>query len=216
MTGEPLIPGPLYGLRTWRVTDGERLAGPHHRSPWPDGGEWLSAGCEQPHDAPAPGCDCGVHAWHPRRSSAKAILAGRFEVPGVVEADGAVEVHEDGFRAERARPHAIFLAPGRNPYQLHRLAERYRAELVEVRGPADVLEWCGHRGLAEPVVAELLGPEQAEERRRARRRKARLDALRIVALLVVAAVLVVLGLELITDPSGERVLQGRTGEVRKP
>jgi hypothetical protein len=197
VSGEPLIPGPLYGLRTWRVVDGERLAGPHLRTAWPEGGGWLHAGCEQPHAAPAPDCDCGVHAWHPRRSSAKAILAGRFEVPGVVEADGAVEVHEDGFRAERARPHAIFLAPGRNPHQLHRLAERYRAQLVEVRGPADVLEWCG-------------------ERRRARRRKTRLDALRIVAMLVVAAVLVVLGLELITDPSGERVLQGRTGEVRKP
>jgi integrase len=216
VTGEPLIPGPLYGLRTWRVMDGERLAGPHLRTAWPEGGEWLRAGCEQPHDAPAPGCDCGVHAWHPRLSSAKALLAGRFEVPGAVEAEGAVEIHEDGFRAERARPRAIFLAPGRNSHQLRRIAERYRAELVEVRGPADVLAWCADRGLDEPVVAALLGPEEAEQRRRIRRRKARLDALRIVAALVVAAVLVLLGLEFIADPPGDRVLQGRTGEVRRP
>jgi hypothetical protein len=32
------------------------------------------------------------------------VLASRFELPGIIEADGAVEVHADGFRAERARP----------------------------------------------------------------------------------------------------------------
>ena len=47
----------------------------------------------------AAGCGCGIHAWHPRRASARRILRSRFDLPGIVEADGAVEVHEDGFRA---------------------------------------------------------------------------------------------------------------------
>ena len=57
-------------------------------------------------------CSCGIHAWHPRRASARRILRSRFDLPGIVEADGAVEVHEDGFRAQRARPYASSASPG--------------------------------------------------------------------------------------------------------
>jgi hypothetical protein len=220
VTAAPLVPGPLYGLRSWRVVadeQGERLAAPHQGTTWPTGGAWLQATCTvAAHAAPAADCDCGVHAWHPRPAAAKRALAARREIAGVVEAGGAVEVHEDGFRAERARPHALVLAPGRNARLVRRLAHAYGAETIEVRRPDDLLAWCRERGLglSEPVVAELLGPRHAADRR-AQRRRRRTDALRLALALVVAALLVLLGLQVAGDPPGDRVY-GRTGEVQRP
>jgi hypothetical protein len=218
VTGPPLFAAPLYGLRSWRVVvdeQGERLAGPHQGTSWPVAGAWLDAVCPRGHPAPAPRCDCGVHAWHPSRRSARDVLAARAVVPGIVEAQGPIEVHEDGFRAEQARPYALVLAPGRNPHLIGRLADRYDVPVVEVRGPDALLEWCREHGLGmdEEVVAELLGATDPGERRRARMRKARLDALRVAVALLVSALLVVLGLALATDPPGDRTLHGRTGEI---
>ncbi|MGI8779913.1 MAG: hypothetical protein ACR2L8_07050 [Solirubrobacteraceae bacterium] len=67
-------------------------------------------------------------------------------------------------------------------------------------------------GLEEAVVGELLGPA-AGERRRARHRRARREALRTAAVLAAVALLLVLGL-VATDRPGDRVLQGRTGEIQ--
>jgi hypothetical protein len=215
---DPLIAGSVYGLRTWKVardSGGEWLVGPLYGTPWPTGGQWVSAACPKGHAAPAAECDCGVHAWHPRRRSARDILAVRGMVPGIVEAQGAVEVHEDGFRAERARPHPRVAAPGRNAQLIRRLADRYGAAMIEVSGPDALLDACRERqlGMDEPVVADLLGLNDPDERRRAKLRKARTDALRVVAAFAVALVLVVLGLVIATDPPGERTLYGRTGEI---
>jgi hypothetical protein len=217
VTGEPLVPGPLYGLRTWRVVadeGGERLAATTNATVWPAGGEWLVASCARHngHSAPAHGCDCGVHAWHPRRSSARRALGVRREVAGIVEADGAVELHEEGFRAERARPHALVLAPGRNGRMLARLAERYGVPVVEVSGPDELVAWCRERGLGldAPVVARLLGPEPAADRRRNTRR----NLIRLVAALAIGALLVVAGSQLFGDPGHD--LYGRTGKIEQP
>jgi hypothetical protein len=220
MSDEPLVATPVYGLRTWSVSGerpDERLAGAYRdAAPWPTGGAWLEASCSvaEEHSAPAPQCGCGVHAWHPRTRAARRILARRREVPGIVEASGAIEVHEDGFRAERARPCALLLAPGRNAELLHRLGEAYQVPVVEADGADAVLRWCREHGLglSDPVVIELLGPAEVEERRRARHAKLRLDALRLAAALVVAA-LVVVGLLASTDPPEDRTLYGRTGEI---
>jgi hypothetical protein len=216
----PLVPGPLYGLRTWRVvSDGGRelLAGPHRDTPWPIAGGWLESACGRGagHTAPAPGCGCGIHAWHPRRASVRRVLASRREVAGIVEAGGAVEVHEEGFRAERGRPHALLLVPGRNPKQIARLAATYRAEVVDVTGPDALLAWCreAHVGLDESVVVDLLGPAELENRRRARRWKTRKDAIRVAAAVLATGLLGLLGLTVLTDPPGPRVLHGRTGEI---
>ena len=127
MTDTPLFADPLFGLRFWRVTAddcGEWLAAPHQNTRWPPGGQWLRAKCPIGHEAPSAGCDCGVHAWHPRRTTARDVLAVRRTVAGIVEAEGAIEVHEDGFRAARARPHALIVTPGSNRALVHRLAER--------------------------------------------------------------------------------------------
>lgn len=218
MSDAPLVAGSLFGLRTWRVVaddGGESLAGPMHRTRWPAGGDWLRAACPTGHRAPAAGCDCGVYGWHPRRRSARDVLAVRGVVPGIVEAQGPVEVHEDGFRAQRGRPYALVVAPGRNVQLIRRVAARYDAAVIEVAGPAALLAYCReHRlGMDERVVAELLGIGDPSERQRAKLRKARTDLLRVAVAVVVSALLVALGLAVSTDPPGERTLYGRTGEV---
>ena len=75
-----------------------------------------------------------MHALHPTHRAARRLLAARREIPGVVEAAGAIEVHEEGFRAERARPAAFFVVPGRNAALVRRLAAAHDVEAVEVRG----------------------------------------------------------------------------------
>jgi hypothetical protein len=218
VTDAPLVAGSLYGLRFWRViadAGDEFLAGPITGACWPTGGEWMRAACATGHDAPAPDCDCGVHAWHPRRESARSVMRVRGMVPGVMEAQGPVEVHEDGFRAERGRPHALVATRGGNRRLIARLAERYGAEVIDADGPDALLAWCRERqlGMDEPVVAELLGIGDLDERRRAKLRQARTDALRVAVAVVVSLLLVALGLVVATDPPGERTLYGRTGEV---
>ncbi|MET0816126.1 MAG: hypothetical protein ABWZ67_01155 [Solirubrobacteraceae bacterium] len=213
--GTALVPGPLYGLRTWSVVGeagDERLEGPQQPAPWPADGEWLTATCavDPRHAAPQPGCTCGIHAWHPRRSSARHVLGYRGRVSGIVEAGGAVEVHHDGFRAERARPHAFFATRQSNRALLARLAETYRAEVVPASGPDDVVTWCREHdlGLDAVVVGELLGPEGLAAVRTARRR----TRLRIAGAAVVIAVILFLGLEFTASP-GDRPLFGRTGPI---
>lgn len=218
MNDAPLVAGSLFGLRTWRVESddsGEYLAGPLTGTRWPVGGEWLRASCELGHAAPDPNHDCGVHAWHPSARSAREVLAVRGVVAGVLEAQGPVEVHDDGFRAQRGRPYALVVLPGRNTQQIRRLAERYEAEVVDTSGPDALLAYCRERGLGmdRDVVAELLGIEDMDQRERARLRRARIDLLRFAAAFVVSLLLVALGLVVATDPPGPRTLYGRTGEI---
>jgi hypothetical protein len=218
VTDAPLVAGSLFGLRTWRVVaddGGEALAGPLYGIPWPAGGDWLRATCANDHRAPDAECDCGVHAWHPRLRSARDVLAVRGLIPGVLEAQGPVEVHEDGVRAQRGRPYAFVAMPGRNAQLIRRLAARYDAAVIEASRPEELLAFCRERrlGMDEQVVAELLGIGDPKERERAKFRKARIDALRVAAVVVISALLVALGLTVITDPPGERTLYGRTGEV---
>jgi hypothetical protein len=217
---EALFASSLYGLRFWRVVVDERgewLAGPHQGALWPAGGEWLHATCPTGHGAPTAECDCGVHAYHPRQSLARRVLAPRATVAGIVEARGPAEVHEEGFRAERARASALVLTPRANAKLIRRLAKRYDAEIVEVRGPGELLAWCRERGLGldEQVVAQLLGNDAAALRR-ARQRRYRASAVRVALALTISALLVLVGLTVVPDPPGERTLYGRTGEVHRP
>ena len=218
MSAPPLVPSPLYGLRTWTVVGGERLSGPQRAAAWPLGGGWLEAACAQvpDHAAPAPECACGIHGFHPTPRTARRVLAARGRIPGVVEAAGAIEVHEDGFRAQRARPAAFVIAAGRNAALVRRLAAAHDAEVVDVAGPDALLAWCRARGMGlEPaLVAELLGEETIERWHRAARRRARANALRLAAALAVIAALVGAGLAATGDP-GDRTLFGRTGEVHR-
>jgi hypothetical protein len=221
VTEPPLIPAPLYGLRTWRSVageSGERLVGAYDDTPWPDHGAWLEAVCADAetdhHAAPGAGCRCGIHAWHPDRRSARSVLAGRRDIAGIVEATGAIEVHAEGFRAQRGRPYALVAVPGRNRALLARLARRYDAELVEVSGPEALAAWCRDRGLGMPeqVVDELVGTDRAAARRGRRRRELR----GMAALLAIVAVSLALGFAFANGPPGPNGVYGRTGWVILP
>jgi hypothetical protein len=217
MTAAPLVPSPLYGLRTWSVAGehgDERLTGPQLRTEWPAGGAWLTARCTTAaHDAPARTCACGIHAWHPGPRTARRVLGRRDTIGGVVEAAGAIELHRDGFRAERARPRALLVAPRANAALVRRLSAAYGAEAVTVSGPRDVVAWCAARGygLAPDVVDELLGPESVA----AARRRVRVARLRVAAVLAVIALLAGIGAAA-TDVQHGKTLKGRTGEVQVP
>ncbi len=220
MTPDPLLPGRLYGLRTWRVVDADgrpHLAGPYEHTPWPAAGVAVEAVCTHggAHSAPAPDCQCGVHALHPSRKAARRVLGGRLEIPGVVEAWGDVQVHDTGFRAAYGRPHALVLQPGRNERLIRELARAYEAEVIELRKPDELLDHCRERrlGLDESVVDELLAPGQAQARRRARRRQARTNVLRVVAAVFIGLVMFALGESLFADPHGTEALYGRTGAI---
>jgi hypothetical protein len=223
VAGAALIPSSLYGLRTWRVVageGGERLAGPQSGEAWPAGGAWLEARCTRPggHAAPAPDCACGIHAWHPGRESARAVLARRREIAGVVEARGAIEVHADGFRAERARPCALVTTPRSHRALVARLARAYDAQVIEVTGAAALARWCEERGLGlgDAAVGSLLGQDGPVDRRRMRRAAARRAVLRVVAAVALAAALVGAGLALTSTPPHGKVLYGRAGRVVVP
>ncbi|HYZ30259.1 MAG TPA: hypothetical protein VE570_14450 [Thermoleophilaceae bacterium] len=222
MTDAPLIPASLYGLRTWRVAvdgHGEHLVAVCKGTRWPTRGTWLQAACAGPggHPAPASHCACGIHAWHPRRSSARRVLAGRFEQPGIVEVAGQVELQHDGLRAERARPYAFVVTPGRNASLAERLARRYDARVVRVADAEALLEWCCERGLGldERTVDDLLGPENASERLRSQRRRRRRDVLRIAAAMTLSGALLAAGLAFASGPPSGPVF-GRTGWVTPP
>jgi hypothetical protein len=220
MSDMPLVPGPIYGVRTWGVAGppgDERLTGPYRTTTWPSGGAMLEAECSAapPHAPPGTTCACGLHAWHPSRAAARRVCGVRSEVPGILEASGAVEVHADGFRAERGRPHALVLLPNGNPRRLERLAEAYDLELLRLDGPDALLAHCRDRGLglAEGVVAELVGTENVAAGRRERRRRGLLTAV-----WAAVVVLVLAGIAVVVDPGVEhgKVLNGRTGEIRVP
>jgi hypothetical protein len=220
VTNSPLVPGPIYGLRTWAVVGEpghERLAGPHRTTPWPTGGALLAAECSAtpPHTPPGRTCECGIHAWHPTRASARRVCGVRREVPGILEASGAIEVHADGFRAQRGRPHALVLLPGGNSRRLERLAEAYDAELLHLTGPDALLAHCREHGLGlrEEVIAGLVDTEALAAGRHRRRRRA---ALALVG--AVAAAIALVGIVQAIDPGPEhgKVVKGRAGEVTVP
>lgn len=220
VSDSPVVPGPVYGLRTWAVAGEpghERLTGPQRATPWPTGGEFLEAECSvtPPHRPPGATCRCGLHAWHPSLRAARRVCGIRREVPGVLEASGAIEVHAEGFRAERGRPHALALLPNANRGLVERLAETYGIELIRLDRPRDLMRYCEERGLGlrEDVVAELLGIDSLAAVRRERRRRGALTAA-----LVAAVGLALGGVAVAVDPGAEhgKVLKGRTGEIRVP
>jgi hypothetical protein len=117
---EPFVPGPVRGVRFWTI-DVSPEAAPLLRSPrgdsWRPAGEptraRCSCGCQT---APSAACCCGLYAFHPWSKafdpgavSGRQVGSGVWTVWGEVEAWGGLEVHEDGFRAEFARPAAVYI-----------------------------------------------------------------------------------------------------------
>ena len=220
MTDRPLVPGPVYGLRTWLVggsPGAERLVGVHARTPWPEGGAELVAVCTvtAAHVPPVPGCTCGLYAWHPSRAAARRVCGVRGEIPGILEATGALEIHDDGFRAARGRPHALVALPGRNLALIERLAAAYDAEVLRLRRPDDLADHCAEHGLGltPAVVEQLVGRDRVERGRRDRRRRALAAGLKVAALVLALAAI---GAVAHGHTEHGKILHGRAGEVRVP
>ena len=133
MSESPVVPGRIHGVRLWTVTLGcgsMALCG-LNGSAWTAGGEPTRARCspfishssrDDPGHAPAPDCTCGLYSMHPwpeqTSEIARSLLGGSdlaIPVMGIVEAWGRIEVHEDGFRAEYARPHSLVLFTDSSP-----------------------------------------------------------------------------------------------------
>lgn len=112
-------------------------------------GQFTEAICDMRRhpDVPAPvhGCTCGLYAKHERISDYDWI-SGRF-VSGLIQAHGQVEVHHDGFRAQYARPVALFLLP-EPAGRVHNLAAREIAQSWEL----ELVNPCDKKALDEAIA----------------------------------------------------------------
>jgi len=152
----PLIAGKIHGVRGWTV-QGDRLHAAYTGTRWRADGSATSARCrDSRHPAPTADCGCGLYALHPW------AMECHGDVLGVVEAWGRVEVHADGFRAEHARPVALFASAGwiGLPGRLE-LAAAHECELIEVESFERIAAVCEERGwgLSREVVADLVPAE---------------------------------------------------------
>jgi hypothetical protein len=180
-----VVPGRLYGLRQWTVSRGTRLGSLAQDGSWAKGPKPTKASCAagRGHRAPAGPCGCGLYALHPtvaqcQSSFSKAVRAARADgtsadVFGLVAAWGEVELHESGFRAEYARPHALLLpARAGDGYtqRVRALAAGHDAEVWEVESGHRLHRRCVEEnlGLSEAAVNELLGPQLRRELQRDR------------------------------------------------
>src|SRR5215218_5458501 len=116
-TEPPDLIEPIVGFRNWRIfceghTPG-RLSSPYFPVPW--SAPTLRAECHrlrtaedllrEQHAAPAPGCGCGISAYHAATGEfSKVDYRG---VSGIVTVWGRIEVDSDGMRAEHARVEAL-------------------------------------------------------------------------------------------------------------
>ncbi|HEY6149022.1 MAG TPA: hypothetical protein VIW19_00765 [Gaiellaceae bacterium] len=106
---------PAVGWKVWHVDDEARLRSVLYRDPWPVD-EPVRAICRRmlnlPHEAPARGCECGIHAgrelgaWdHYLHVEPESRVFGRVLLWGST-LEGA-----HGWRAAEARPVEIFVPP---------------------------------------------------------------------------------------------------------
>jgi hypothetical protein len=124
---------PVLGFRNWRVVDGV-LTSPYANVAWHEA--LLCARClssDGAHEAPFPGCDCGVSAYHePQLRFSKLDFRG---VSGIVTLWGRVEVHSDRMRAEFARIEALTTYSRWSARQRHAvaaIAAQLGVDLVDV------------------------------------------------------------------------------------
>lgn len=121
--------------------------------------------------APAVNCDCGLYAHHPWARSAwedydllRGCSPGDDWILGVVEAWGHLEVHADGFRAQKARPVLLIGATEVDPGSrdlLRRMGEEYRCDWMAVESLDELEDLMAEidggldRGLVEELVSSI-------------------------------------------------------------
>jgi hypothetical protein len=102
---------PTVGWKVWRVENG-LLVSVLYGDPWPVD-EPLHATCvRHDHEAPAPACECGVHAGRELAAWGHYLAVGaEARVFGRVFLWGATVEGAHGWRAACARPAEIFVPP---------------------------------------------------------------------------------------------------------
>ena len=182
-----VVPGVIHGLRRWQLyLEGSRwrLGSLNQPIIWAPG-EAMEAACihhdfmeddPENHDPPGAGCRCGIYAFHPFGDAAEAFeedvdapepgyaRAVGWTICGVLSAWGRIEVHQEGFRAQRARLEALFLpsnwAGSAYHAAIEAVARLYGVPAVE-HEPESLIETCRRRwpGLDPDLVDELLVAE---------------------------------------------------------
>jgi hypothetical protein len=127
LVDEPLYPHAVLGWRAWRVNQRGELEPLHvGGDPWSFGvveAECRAGGVLHQEPIPAKTCRCGVHAYHSlgsviREISEPLVRFSRWFIPvdyskdriviGAVAGQGRTQVHQHGWRAERAEVIAIW------------------------------------------------------------------------------------------------------------
>jgi hypothetical protein len=163
----PLVAGPVYGIRSWRLAwrdDRPIMSGAFQDARWSPGTEPTRAYCAVAHhQAPAPDCGCGIYGIHPNRFSDWAHLSNgrsgeRNNLVGIIEAWGRVELHDDGFRAEYARPYALVEIKSLGLCDPKQVAAALGIPNLHFRDPGELARYCCAHGLGlDPaVIAELV------------------------------------------------------------
>ncbi len=151
----PLLTAAVPGFRAWALgSDGRLRAAAWDRHYWSEGINVAACARGGGHVAPHGDCTCGLYAFHTvhRQLSSELFI-------GAVAAWGAMEVHVDGFRAERACVLALGRRDGMRPAELRalqRASQYYRVPIV----PRSVLQAVGGLQTAAPsaAVLDLKGP----------------------------------------------------------
>lgn len=102
---------PTVGWKVWRVEDG-LLVSVLYGDLWPVGEPIHAACCRHDHEAPAPACECGIHAGRELSAWGHYLAVGsESRVFGRVLLWGSTVEGRHGWRAECARPVEIFVPP---------------------------------------------------------------------------------------------------------
>lgn len=143
-----LYPQAALGFRRFQLgDDGDDFLYPiTDHPPWhPDADTY--AACDRRHRAPRADCSCGLYAYHELRQ-AQGNYSG---VLAAVAARGTLQVHRDGFRAERARILAL-LRPDDDPElarRVERVAQRYGVPVADT--PQQLEQIAGRYARPVPV-----------------------------------------------------------------
>jgi len=139
------LQGSVRGVRTFRLTRADQLAPVTARPPWTPGVN--TAVCDRhtrargrrrhalphtppEHQAPGPGCSCGLWACGNLEALRNSGVLGASRVLAVVAAHGTLIPATRGFRAQHATIEALWLSPRIPPARRAAIARAYPAAAI--------------------------------------------------------------------------------------
>jgi hypothetical protein len=163
---------PIVAFRGWRVVDG-RLRSVYLPTFWDARDMTATCLCTESPDADAPrsagpghgvpdrGCTCGIYAYY--QPDTNFPMVDHQGVAGIVSVWGAIEVHDEGMRAEHARVEALALYSRWTTRQIEAVrgvAAELGVDLVDL----DEIEEAARR-YGQPIAPALVPGSAGEERR---------------------------------------------------